>query len=233
MFNNNVISVLNSINKITDTLIIKYPVTYATSESQDILFEIDISQLDSDEFPNVYLFKSLPQFVGLMRLFGDNRKVNFSENIITISSEDNSQKSSLVMHNPALFQEVQETQIEKTKEFPSVAEFDLTTDDFKNMTSALGILKDLDEITIKTVESGVEFILGSGNRYEASSDNYSILKECDTSKEFEVKFDAEKLSLIPPSDYTMQIKYNSTREAYRVLLINKKIPLTILLALRV
>lgn len=235
MFNSKMINVLSQFNNITDSIILKYPKTVAISDNRDVVMSCDFSKLDADEFPEICLYNNLSAFLGIMKLIGDGKKVTFSNNVITVSSADGKQKSNIIMQNKNLMElyDLTSEQIDRTIDVPTVAEFDILVDDFKKLRQALSILHDLDCVKLITSDSGVTLELGSSNKFQDENDSFIIDKECETTKDFELKLEANKLVSLPISDYTLQVKYNEARDAYRVLLINKTIPdFVILLAIK-
>ena len=223
MFNNNVISVLTQINTITNSVILKYPTTVAVSESQDVMVSIDLSELDKSEFPNLGLKDSLSDFLSLFKLFPNDRRVEIDGSNVNVSSGSNT--SCYITDNIALMDAYDKdpAQFEKTEMAPSVATFDLTDEDIKNIKSASSVFKDLSEVIFKSQDGDMRISLGATNKFNAKSNTYSILKSANTSKEFEVKIPVENFKSLPVSNYTMDVKYNSSRDSYRILMTNKSL----------
>lgn len=223
MFNKNVIDVLTQINGVTNSVILRYPQTVAVSESQDMLILADIASLDSDEFPEIGLKDSLADFLNLFKLFPDNRDVQIEGNSINLSG--GAITSSYIMDNVALMDAYNKTtdQFDKTETVPSVATFDLTVDDIKNLKAATGVFKDLSEIIFISQDGDMKISLGSTNKFNAKSNTYSVIKQAQTTKEFEIKIPVENFKILPLSEYTIEVKYNSTRNSYRILMINKSL----------
>lgn len=223
MFNNDVIDVLTQINGVTNSIILKYPQTVAVSESQDMMLLCDISALDGDSFPEIGLKDSLSDFLNLFKLFPDNREVTVEGNTIDVSSED--MQSSYIMDNIALMDAYNKApdQFSKTEEVPSVATFDLEIDDIKSLKSATGVFKDLSEILFVSQDGDMKVSLGATNKFNAKSNTFSVRKNANTSKEFEIKIPVENFKMLPVSDYTVEVKYNSARDSYRILMLNKSL----------
>lgn len=223
MFNKNVTDVLSQINGVTNSIILKYPQTVAVSESQDLLVLVDLSALDSDSFPEIGLKDSLSDFLNLFKLFPENREVQIEGNSINITSGTLS--SSYIMDNVALMDAYNKTpeQFEKTEAVPSVATFDLGVEDIKNIKSATGVFKDLSEVLFKSQDGDIKVSLGATNKFNAKSNTFSVTKSASTSKEFEIKIPVENFKMLPVSDYTVEVKYNSARDSYRILMKNKSL----------
>lgn len=220
MFNKNVLNLLSQVNGVTNSIILRYPKTVAISETQDMMVMFDVSELDSDEFPEIGLNNSLNDFLNLFKLF-DEYKVEINDHVINITSGDSS--VTYITDNISLMSifDKDTTQFDKTEEVPSVAIFDLTDNDIKKLKSASNILKDLDEVIFTSSDGDVKIWIGATNKFNAKSNSFSVMKYCNATKDFEIKIPIENFKKIPTGDYTLEIKYNSSRDAYRILLKNK------------
>jgi hypothetical protein len=224
MFNKNVVDVLSQINSITNSVILKHPQTVAVSESQDMLVLVDVSELDKDSFPDIGLKDSLSDFLNLFKLFEEeDRSVDITGNTINFNSGKNS--SCYITDNIALMDAYDKApiQFEKTEEVPSVGTFDLSVKDLKDLKSASGVFKDLSEIIFTSKDGDINISLGATNRFNAKSNTFSVNKQAETTKEFEVKIPVENFRMLPMSDYTVHIKYNSARNSYRILMCSKSL----------
>lgn len=234
MFNQNVKDVLTQINGITNSVILKYPQTVAVSDSQDIMVLVDIASLDSDEFPEIGLKDSLNDYLSLFKLFPEDAEVSIEGNTINIGSGD--MQSSYIMDNVALMDAYDKNpeQFAKTEQVPSVADFDLLDEDIKKIKEATGVFKDLSEVIITSQDGDITLSLGATNKFNAKSNKFSIRKQGNTSKEFEIKIPVENFKMIPLSNYTFSVKYNSARDAYRILMTNQSLQgLKILMTVKV
>jgi hypothetical protein len=223
MFNKNVTDVLSQLNSVTNSVILKYPQTVAVSDSQDMMLLVDISALDSDPFTDIGLKDSLSDFLNLFKLFPEDRSVEIDGNTVNVSS--GSTESSYIMDNIALMDAYNKNpdQFEKTEAVPSVASFDLGVDDIKNLKSATGVFKDLSEVLFVSQDGDMKVSLGATNKFNAKSNTFSVMKTANTSKEFEIKIPVDNFKMLPVSDYTVEVKYNSARDSYRILMLNKSL----------
>jgi hypothetical protein len=223
MFNKSVIDVLSQVNGITNSIILKYPTTIAVSESQDMMISFDVSNLDPDQFPDLGLKDSLSDFLNLFKLFPNERMVEIDGSTINVSSGRSF--SCYITDNIALMDAYNkdQEQILKTETAPSVASFDLSAADIKNIKSASSVFKDLSEVIITSQDSDINISIGATNKFNAKSNTYSLIKAAITSKEFEIKIPVDNFKMIPSSDYTIEVKYNSSRNSYRILMINKSL----------
>ena len=221
--NKNLTNTLLQLNTITNTVILKHPITVAASESKDIYVYLDVSELDSESFPDIGLNNNLNNYLNLFKLFDDSRTVSFNGDTVQISSGEIT--SSYITDNVALMEgyDISPEQFQKTEEVPTVCSIDLTVDDIKKLKSATGVFKDLSEIIIKCQDSEVSMSLGATNKFNARDNSYKIKKDSKSSKDFEIKIPVENFKKIPESEYTFEVKYNEARDAYRILLKNKSL----------
>lgn len=223
MFNQNSLDVLQAVNQITNSAILEYPVSVFVAETGDIQVYWDISKVDPDEFPTIGLMDSLSDFLQLFKLFPEDRSVDVQDNVINVKSGRTA--STLITSNLVLMDAFKRdaTQFERTEEAPSIAVFDLEVEDMKQIKSASGVFRDLTEVIITSKDGDIEVSLGATNRFGARSNTYSVVKDAETTKEFEIKIPVENFKVLPNSEYEMQIKYNEKRDSYRILMINKSL----------
>lgn len=221
--NKDLTNVLSQLNSITNTVILKHPITVAASEAKDIYVHLDVSQIDSNEFPNIGLNNNLNNYLNLFKLFSDDRIVNYNKDTIEIISDKIS--SSYITDNVALMEayDISPDQFQKTEEVPTVCSIDLSVEDIKNLKSATSVFKDLSEIIIKCQDSEVSLSLGATNKFNARDNSYKIKKDTTSTKDFEIKVPVENFKKIPESEYTFEVKYNESRDAYRILMKNKSL----------
>lgn len=221
--NKELTNVLSQLNSITNTVILKHPITVAASEAKDIYVHLDVSQIDSNEFPNIGLNNNLNSYLNLFKLFDDKRTVNYNKDTIEIVSEKIS--SSYITDNVALMEayDISPEQFQKTEEVPTVCSINLAVEDIKNLKSATSVFKDLSEIIIKCQDSEVSLSLGATNKFNARDNSYKIKKDTTSTKDFEIKIPVENFKKIPESEYTLEVKYNESRDAYRILMKNKSL----------
>ena len=219
--NKELTNTLSQLNSITNTVILKYPITVAASEAKDIYVHLDVSQLDFNTFPDIGLNNNLNNYLNLFKLFDDNRKVSYNKDTIEISSGEIT--SSYITDNVALMEayDISPDQFQKTEEVPTVCSIDLEVQDIKNLKAATGVFKDLSEIIIKCQDSEVSMSLGATNKFNARDNSYKIKKNVSSTKDFEIKIPVENFKKIPESEYTFEVKYNEARDAYRILMKNK------------
>ena len=223
MLNADTLEVLAQINNVTNTIILKHPQTVAVSESQDIRVLIDLSGLDPEGFDPIGLNDSLSNFLNLFKLFPDDRRVEILDNTINVSAGQTS--SSFIMDNTDLMEayDVGPEQFAKTEQVPSVGTFNLDVPDIKSIRAATKIFGDLSEVIFTSQDGDMIVSLGSTNKFNAKSNKFSVTKQAQTTKEFEVKIPVENFGVIPQSDYTVDIKHNPSNGQYRIMLTSKSL----------
>lgn len=223
MLNTKVLEVLQQVNAITNSVILEYPVTVAVAETGDIQVYFDISKVDSAEFPSMGLMDSLSEFLQLFKLFPEDRSVNIQDNVLSVKS--GRQASTFISSNLVLMDAYKKdaTQFERTESAPSAAVFELSVDDMRQIKSASGVFRDLTEVIITSKDGEIDISLGATNRFGARSNTYSVTKEAQADKEFEIKIPVENFKVLPNSDYEVQVKYNSKMNSYRILMLNKSL----------
>lgn len=232
MLNKQTQKVLKELNTITNSGIISYPETVLVSEQQDIMVRVNLGALDSEEFPKIHLMNNISEFLSLMSMF-DEPKVDINEKEIKLT--ENGKNSTFLFDNPVLMQSFDKDteQFERTKEVPDVSVFTLSPEDFKDISKASGVFKDLEEVIIRAQDGDTELVLGNTSSFNARSNTYSIDKPQTSTKEFEVKIPIQNFKMLPVSEYTVHVKYNQARDAHRVFLKNDTINLEIIMSVKV
>lgn len=211
-------AILKEIGSITNSVILRYPETVAISDSKDVLMRINFAGLEEEEFPEIPLMESLSSFTALLNLFTDEREVTFKGSEVFVT--EGSLKSSFITDNVLLMDDFDKdpTQFTKTREVPNVADFNLTIEDIKTIRQASGVFKQLDDIIISCVDGDVSVSLGATSKFNARSNTFSKVYEGTGTKDFSIAIPVDNFKSIPLSEYKFMVKYNSARDAYRVLL---------------
>jgi hypothetical protein len=221
MLNKSTIEVLGQIANISSTptanpVVIKYPNTIITSPAGDILVNYDLRATEIGEFDDLPIY-NLNEFLSTFKLFSEDRTVKRIDNLINVS--DGSSSVNYIVSTEKQCGYVDKTAaFDTTEEVPTVCEFILSKENLRNLRQASGIFKDLDEYLFETTDSGLKISLASTNSFNAKSNTYNINAIAKSSKEVSIKLPVGNLNMIPVGDYKVEIKYNSARNAYRLLL---------------
>lgn len=222
MFNRESVDFLKVMNKITNSMVLNYPITTGRTESADIAYKFDLSKYDTDGFENPIGIYDLSTFLNIFGLCDENRNVNIDNNSITVSDSTTSVKFLTSATSVLSPYEFKQEQFDKTNEFPSVLEMSLTAEDIRKLKSASATFRELDTAVISCDES-VELSLTQIGKFKKSSNSFRIKKTEESTKKFNVGISLETLSKIPQVDYTLIVKYNESRDAYRIILKTDKI----------
>lgn len=223
MLNKSTIEVLAQIAPISSTptggnpVVIKYPNTIVSSAAGDILINFDIRATEVGEFDSLAIY-NMSEFLSTFKLFKEERVVKrIEENLINIS--DGSSSVNYILNNEKVCGYTDKTSaFETTETVPTVCEFVLSKEHLKNLRQAAGIFKDLDEVLFATTDTGLSISLASTNKFNAKSNTYNINILAKSTNQFSIKLPVANLNMIPVSDYKFEVKYNSAKDAYRILL---------------
>lgn len=217
MLNQNFTNVLKEVNKITNSAILKYPRTILNSPAGDILVSIDVASLDPDQFEDIGIY-NMSEFLNTFNLFGEDRNVAISNKVIMIS--DDKTKVEYISNSISLLKDYdkQPSIFEGTEAVPTVAKFILTTKDIAKVNQAAKVFSDLEDVVITSQDDEIKISLSSTNKFNAQSNKFSVSFGAETTKEFSVSIPVENFSNLPSSEYTVFVKYNASKNAYRVLM---------------
>ena len=220
MFNNSVINLLTQVNGITNSVILKYPTTVANSPAGDILVNIPMDKLDEDTFTNLGIY-NLGEFLNTFKLFGENREVSIENDVISVSEGEMSLQ--YISNNINLMTEFDKNPdiFTKTESVPTVASFIMTEEDIKKLKQASGVFKDLTDVVFKSQDGEISISLAATGRFNSKSNNFTLTKSAETTKEFDVIIPVDNFKTLPGGEYEINVKYNESRQAYRVIFNSK------------
>ena len=224
MLNKNLIKTLSTINPITNSIVLQYPVTYGVSEDHAISFKINVSEIDNDSFNDINLNDSLKDFISLFSLFNDF-KCKEENGIFTITGEKN--KADFILSDPVLMGtfKVPNGFFDKIDTAPTVANFDLGAETLRTLRASFGVFRDSDCVSFNSLDNSVSLKVETNSRFAATQSNsYSLAVDSNPSKEFKIKISNSNISLLPLCDYKVEIKYSSKNDYYIVLLKTDDIP---------
>ena len=218
MFNTETVSFLRTINKITNSVILNYPITTGKTESADIAYMFDLSKFDTDGFDNPIGFYNLSNFLNVFNLFENDREVSIDGNVVSVK-DDNTSINYLTTATDVLSQfEFKKEQFDKNDMFPTVLEMELTSGDIAKLKNAHSVFSELDTALITANEEVVLSLTQIGN-FKMSSNSFKFVKdEAKSEKNFSIGITMDILSKIPQINYNLKVKYNEQRNAYRIVL---------------
>lgn len=212
------LEVVQTLQATTNSAILKYPHTVAISDSRDVIIHVDFEKLGAEQFDDIPLLDSLSSFTSFLKLFSNDREVVIEDGLVTV--KEGALKSEFITDNIALMDEFNKdhSQFEKTASVPTISKFSLTKENIKQLRDASGVFKDLEEILIVGKDSNTDLKLGNKSKFNAKSNTFSVTYPETATKEFDVAIPVTSFKQIPLDNYTFEVKYNSERDAYRILL---------------
>lgn len=222
MFNAKFVDFLRTFSKITNGVILEYPVTGGKTDCSDVAFKFDISKFDDNGFDGKIGFVDLSSFLNVFTLV-DEPEVSFSDGVISASNKDCSVKyftSAVELISQYSFPV---KQFDTAKSKPCVAEIPLSSADIRRIKSASSSFKELNAVCLKG-EDNVVVTLSQVGKFNQSSNSFSITKNVDVKKNFEVSIALETFSKIPVIDYTVKVIYNEEKGKFRLLFVADNIP---------
>lgn len=223
MFNTKFVDFLKTFNKISNGVILEYPVTAGKTDCSDIAFKFDVSLFDENGFDTKIGFVDLSSFLNVFTLVSEP-EVSFADGVVTASDDECTVKyfTSAV---ELLTQQYSfpAKQFDAAKSKPCVAEIPLTSSDIKKVKGASSSFKELNAVSIKGDES-VTITLSQIGKFNQSSNSFSIKKAVETKKNFELAVSLETFSKIPVIDYTVKVIYNEEKDKFRLLFVADNIP---------
>lgn len=232
MLNKNVINMLQSLNGITNSGILKYPTTILNNSAGDVVVKVNLESLDPESFDNIGIY-NLSEFISIFKLFGSDYTCNISDGIINVTSGNNSVQ--YLTTNLAVLEnhDKDEKIFSSTESVPTICSVKLTIEDLKTIKSASSVFKELTDIVFISKDNDLTIKLGSTNNFNANSNSFSVKKpNVDGTKEFTVKIPADNFNALPLGEYTLEFKYNEQRDAYRVIIKSTEVDITVLMAVK-
>lgn len=221
MFNTQFVEFLKTLNKVTNGIVLEYPVTSGKTDCSDIGFKFDISVFDDSGFEGKIGFVDLSSFLNIFNLF-DEPEVQFKDGVISAKDGNASVKyitSAIDLISQFTFPV---EQFSKTNDIPSVVEFNLSATDIKKLKASASTFKDANAVVFKGSEN-LEIALTQVGKFNPSANCFKITKDITSNKNFEVSVSLETFSKIPVIDYTVKVKYNESKDAYRLLFVSNDI----------
>lgn len=216
MFNSKFVDFLKTFNKVSNGVILSYPITSGKTDCSDIGFTFDISKFDDSKFDEKIGFIDLASFLNIFNLV-DDPEITIKDGVITAKNKD-SKVVYLTTAAPVLYElhEFPSSQFDVMNSIPSVVEIPLSASDIKRIKTASSSFKELDAISIKG-DDNVTISLTSVGKFRTSSNSFQINKDVASKKNFDVYIKLDTFNKLPVLDYTVKVKYNETKDCFRLL----------------
>ena len=218
MLNKATITTLAEINKFTNSVVLKYPYTIANSPSNDIMLQLDVSQLDAESFPDIGLFNNLSEFLSNFALYSDDRVVTVEDNVIAI--KDGNYSGRYITNKISLLRDYDKPKsiFDTTLATNTVCTFELGTELISKIKQASKTFTDLNDVLITSKDGETTVSLTATNKFNAQANTFNIIVPSQTTKEFSIAIPVENMSLLPNTPYQAEVKFNEQKGAYRFLL---------------
>ena len=221
MLNTESIEVLKSVNKITNSAIISYPVTTITNDRRDIFGNVDFSKL-TDKSWKEFGIMDLSSFLGSLSVL---EEPTITQEDIYIKAKDNISSIEFVTSFPSTLGDFTADPeiIVSTSAANSTVEIPIDVDTITKIRKGAQVFKNLKDLFI--IKEGDKIYLKTGNKETFSSANNSftinLQPSLNTGKDFEIVIAIENFLNLPLMDFTMKIKYNPTRDENRLIVENE------------
>lgn len=222
MFNSKFVEFLKTFNKVSNGVVLEYPVTSGKTDCSDIGFKFDISVFDDSAFEGEIGFVDLASFLNVFSLV-DSPEISFSDGVIEVTGGSVSAKYITSAVELISQYKYSKEQFTKTADIPSVTEISLTASDIKKLKAASSTFRESNAVVFRGSET-VEVALTQVGKFNPSSNSFKIAKDAESSKNFETSVSLETFSKIPVIDYTVKVKYNEAKNAYRLLFVADNVP---------
>ncbi len=212
--------ILRSLTPISDKFIIQTPKTVITDEFKQLICAIDLEKLGEDIKEPIGI-SEMSQFLNAVELVQDP-EITVDSGVINIKND-----KSTVKYLSSDLKSMQKTEykiIESTKKVNDILNFELTKDLLDTIRKTVGVFKTFDTLYINKKEDSLEISLGIDSSFNANSNDFSVrIDEYQGEGEFQIKIPVQGFLKIPNVDYTLEVKYNKEKDAYRVFLHNSVI----------
>jgi hypothetical protein len=201
-------------------MIIQYPVTSFKNQNGDIMGNIDFSKLESEAWETFGIF-DLTSFLNAISIL-DNPEITLEDGVIIAHDDDSEIR--YISSDPETLESTmgKESVVNSTVEARSIVEIDIDTKLMQKVRKGAGVFKNLKDLIIVKDNDGVRFTTGNTNSTEIMTNSYSITlhPNLEEDKQFSIAIPIENFLALPQMDYTMGIKYNEERDAYRIVFTN-------------
>jgi len=219
MINKQTQTVLKSLLPINNSFVVNYPNMTIVDEFKTMMGRVNLSKLE-DSIPEFGIFDGA-RFLSALDLL-DTPEIVLNNNTIT-ASDDYSTMEFITSDVLSLEDCVAKESIISTSEaIPSTMEYKVDTEMLNRLKKASGVFKTMNTLFIVKDDTGVYMKIGSKENFNASKDSYNIkiTPELDNSGHFELPVPLENIMMLPAVDYTLKVKYNEKRDAYRIIMDN-------------
>ena len=212
--------ILKLLLPISESAILKYPITNINSFQKDIIAFIDLKSLGESQFEEFGIYK-LAEFLQLLDLFPDS-EITLNNGVIIIQNDKITQRY-LTTHIDNLKDnfDIPDTILKKISEAPKVAEIDIEKKDLENIKKISSLLKLMD-LNIESKNKELSFIINNKSNPEMNSQKIKV-NSAKIYEDFKIILDIEAIQKIPTTSYKITIARNKKTGSYITLWELKKL----------
>ncbi len=212
--------ILKSLLPINKSFVVSYPKMTITDEYRSLPGLIDLSHFE-EEFKEFGIYDG-GNFLDALGLIED-AEITIKDNIMHIKGPN--ETSEFCVSDPSVLEDsvANEKVITSTEAIASILEFEFNEGIIKKIKKASGVFKTLDALYLVKENGKVFLKIGSKNNFKSSENSYSVGIEptLDEAGDLELAIPLENILKLPETDYTMMVKYNTERDAYRIVMKNE------------
>lgn len=215
MFSKEFLGALKSASAFSDKAVLKYPITTINSDANDVVINIDASNLGCSEFDDTGVYE-LTKFLNMFSIFGE-AEVKREDNLLKIQSTTENATFTLCDLNLLEAHNLDAKIIGSLTAFPSISEFNMNSIDLQTIKKASSILNELNAFKIEGIGNNTTISLDFHNRFNSSQNSYKKDYLGTSTQDFTLMLGIDNIQKLPNADYKVSVKYNSDKSAYRVL----------------
>ena len=229
MLNNDTRQILKQLAVVNNQMILANEM-YGCNEYKSIYFKAELNKLD--QIPDTFGIYDASNFLSALDLLEDPA-ITFDDKTKMITATDaNSTMTFLTSLVDSLENvKINPKIISSTVAVPSVLETALTPDVMNKIKKAQAVFKNFDTLWIDNQDRTTYLKLGTQNSFSKSNNDFKIKLDTPVNtKDFSIAIPLDSLMNIPVMDYTLRVKHNAEKDAYRVVVDNEL--LTFILSLQ-
>jgi len=188
-------------------------------EFSNVLFMANLDLLE-DNLPEFGIF-AMDQFTQAMDLL-DEPEINYDPETKLITATDENTSIKYITSEPSSldYVHVNPEVITSTLKANSVLESKISKDELQKIKKAYSVFKNFDTLQILSEGNTASLSITNLNSFSKNNNAWSMKITADIKKEFSIPLPIDSIMKIPQADYTLQVKYNEERDAFRVVLTN-------------
>lgn len=207
LLNNNTLSIVNSLQLISDSVIFHYPITGIKDSASSICAFVDLSKLENDNFGEDFGILKMKELMELIKIVGNDANIEKDDSGI-ISISNNSMRCRYLTTSISAIEStygVKLSMLDNVRSTPTVFSFTLTNntaDKLKRTSSLLNfedmiLTTDNEQVKITTSTKDVE-----GNEFSVTVPAENVTEQSN------IFISIKNLKRLPTADYTVHVRKN-------------------------